>query len=121
MIWDGDFFGFWLDVLFQVVVVAGKESQPVVRAASCAATTTAVAGRLCRHSAQTHPLQCVCAVSCLYVRCVCIQIKRTHLGEVEMQPSGTRGNLVDSWTFLSEVEGIAKAAPTPAPTPGDRF
>ena len=38
-----------LSEFIQVVVVAKKESQPAVQAASCAA-----ASRLCRHSAQTH-------------------------------------------------------------------
>ena len=38
-----------LSKFIQVVVVARKESQPAVQAASCAA-----ASRLCRHSAQTH-------------------------------------------------------------------
>ena len=38
-----------LSEFIQVVVVARKESQPAVQAASCAA-----ASRLCRHSAQTH-------------------------------------------------------------------
>ena len=37
-----------LSEFIQVVVVAKKESQPAVQAASCAA-----ASRLCRHSAQT--------------------------------------------------------------------
>ena len=58
-------FGFWSDVRFQVVVVARRESQPAVQAASCAGCE--LCGRepdLPAFSTDAHTLQCVCAISC---------------------------------------------------------